>query len=63
MEIKGLQVALAVQDTKEIKVTLRLVIKPQLEVYNATNGTNYPVLPKEMYEISQKNNILCLFMQ
>ena len=57
VEIKGLQVALAVQDTKEIKVTLEAGNQAQLDAYNAKNGTNYIVLPKEMYEISQKINI------
>ena len=52
VEIKGLQVALAVQDTKEIKVTLEAGNQAQLDAYNAKNGTNYIVLPKEMYELS-----------
>ena len=41
VEIKGLQVALAVQDTKEIKVTLEAGNQAQLDAYNAKNGTNY----------------------
>lgn len=57
VEIKGLQVALAVQDTKEIKVTLEAGNQAQLDAYNAKNGTNYIVLPKEMYENLTENNI------
>ena len=61
VEIKGLQVALAVQDTKEIKVTLEAGNQAQLDAYNAKNGTNYIVLPKEMYEISQKITFMPLY--
>lgn len=52
-KIDGLQVALAVQDTREVNVTLEAGSEEQLKAYNAKNGTNYIVLPKEMYEISQ----------
>ena len=52
-KIDGLQVALAVQDTREVNVTLEAGREEQLKAYNAKNGTNYIVLPKEMYEISQ----------
>ena len=61
VEIKGLQVALAVQDTKEIKVTLEAGNQAQLDAYNAKNGTTYIVLPKEMYEISQKITFMPLY--
>ena len=33
----------------------------QLDAYNAKNGTNYIVLPKEMYEISQKITFMPLY--
>ena len=61
VEFKGLLVALAVQDTKEIKVTLEAGNQAQLDAYNAKNGTNYIVLPKEMYEISQKITFMPLY--
>ena len=44
VEIKGLQVALAVQDTKEIKVTLEAGNQAQLDAYNAKNGTNLNII-------------------
>ena len=50
-----------VQDTKEIKVTLEAGNQAQLDAYNAKNGTNYIVLPKEMYEISQKITFMPLY--
>lgn len=58
VEIKGLQVALAVQDTREVNVTIEAGNQAQLEAYNAKHGTNYIVLPKEMYEISQNITFL-----
>ena len=44
---------MAVLDTREVNVTLEAGSEEQLKAYNAKNGTNYIVLPKEMYEISQ----------
>lgn len=53
-EINGLQVALAVQDSKEVKVVLEAGNQSQLDAYNAKNGTNYIVLPENMYEVSKE---------
>ncbi len=54
VEVKGLQVALAVQDAGEVKVKLEAGNQSQLDAYNAKNGTAYIMLPENMYEISQE---------
>lgn len=46
-KIDGLQVALAVQDTREVNVTLEAGSEEQLKAYNAKNGTNSLVSTKK----------------
>lgn len=50
--LKDFKIGLARQVDHEVKIFLEAGNEVQLEAYNKKNGTNYVLLPKEMYEMN-----------
>ncbi|MGL5272380.1 MAG: DUF1735 domain-containing protein, partial [Phocaeicola sp.] len=50
-ELNDLTISLAQKIEKEVSVNLEVGNAEQLAAYNHKNGTNYVLLPKEMYEV------------
>ena len=50
--LKDLKVGLVQKVEHEVNVSLEAGNETQLDAYNKKNGTNYVLLPKEMYELS-----------
>lgn len=54
VEVKGVKVGLTLQEERELSVELEVGNPNQLENYNSQNGTDYIMLPKEMYEVPSR---------
>lgn len=58
IEVKGVKVSLTKKEQTEISNPITFGDNTQIEKYNKTNGTNYILLPKEMYEASENVQFL-----